>query len=71
MKCKRCGKNFCDSILERDFCFDCAIPFGKMVNELKLAYIHHYMHPEKKTIYVHDDESERHIKGEHHGKTDV
>jgi len=55
MKCKRCGKDFCDNLLEREFCFDCSNSFGKMVNELKLAFIHHYMHPEKKMIYVHDD----------------
>ena len=30
-----------------------------MITELRLAYIHHYMHPDKKTIYVHDDKSKR------------
>ena len=58
MKCSRCQKaKALDN--EYDFCDECMKTFRPMVTELKLAYIHHYMHPEKKTIYVHDGKSKR------------
>ena len=62
VKCKRCGKNYCPSGNDFRFCYNCLQPFRRMVDELRLAYIHHYMHPDKKTIYVHDD-SKRFKKG--------
>ena len=39
VKCKRCGKNFCDSFLERDFCFNCSQEFSSLVEKLKAGFI--------------------------------
>ena len=58
MKCGRCGKLHALNN-EHNFCFECIKTFRPMITELRLAYIHHYMHPDKKTIYVHDDKSKR------------
>jgi len=67
MKCERCGKvEMPPGELIRlpfGFCKECNKHFLLLREELRLAYIHHYMHPEKKTIYVHDTKSKRFCKG--------
>lgn len=59
-KCERCGKIEIPKeglILRLPFglCDDCRKQFEPLREQLRLAFIHHYMHPEKKTIYVHDE----------------
>lgn len=54
MECLRCGIRYTTEN-EYGLCHNCLKSFKPMVNELRLAFIHHYMHPEKKTIYVHDE----------------
>ena len=54
MECERCKRRYATSN-KMNFCGSCLNDFNKIVDELRLAYIHHYMHPEKKTIYVHDN----------------
>jgi len=59
LKCYRCGKT------EEEqgkpfgsvygFCDKCHEEFIPLLRELRLAYIHHFMHPEKNMIYVNDN----------------
>ena len=67
MICSRCQERYAIAN-EHDLCNTCLKHFRPMVAELRLAYIHHYMHPEKKTIYIHDGKSKRFRKEKHHMK---
>lgn len=63
MICSRCQKEYAVEN-EYGFCDDCLKSFIPMIEELQFAFIHHYMHPEKNEIYVHDDQSKRYRKKE-------
>ena len=56
MLCERCNKEpaqFYDG-----FCWMCHADFIKLKEQLRLAFIHSYGHPDKKTLWVHLEESE-------------
>jgi len=59
LKCFRCGKTEGEQemgfVSVYGFCDKCHEEFIPCLRQLRLAFIHHYLHPEKKTIWVNDD----------------
>lgn len=51
-KCPRCDGSFIDE----PFCKEHQEKFDKMVETLRLAYIHQRGHPDKKTLWIHVEE---------------
>lgn len=49
--CERCQKE--EAKHYDGFCRKCHADFVKMRETLRLAFIHSYLHPEKKTLWVH------------------
>ena len=37
--CNRCGKQFCESFLDREFCKECGDEFAELIRELKVGFI--------------------------------
>jgi len=51
--CPICGHY---SFVNMKFCDECQKKFDKMVEQLRLAYIHQRGHPDNKTLWIHIEE---------------